>query len=101
MSKPKTLRQQVEDLQRLVEALSRENDVLRAECAQANRRIESGHQLVRKLKAEHLELMATKQVVFVRPNPAPRPVVTRFYRGGQLIEKTRIGNKATEVVVAQ
>lgn len=96
-----TLKQQVADLTALAEKLTRENYVLRSECARANERIEAGHQLVRKLKAEHQGLLAEKQVVFVRPNTAPRPVVTRFYRSGQLIEKTRIGNVATERVVTQ
>ena len=83
--------------------LRRENDVLRSEVAQANTRIEAGHQLLRQLKAEHARMTAqyeAKPKVVVRKQPAgPRPVVTRFYRGGQLWEKTRVGNQATERLV--
>lgn len=86
------------------DALRRENDMLRSEVAQANTRIEAGHQLLRALKAEHATVVAQYEakpkVVVVRKQPAgPRPIVTRFYRGGQLWEKTRVGNTATERLV--
>ena len=81
--------------------LRAQNDALRGEVAQANTRIEVGHQLLRQLKAEHAQVVAQYEakpkVVVVRKQPVePRPVVTRFYRGGQLWEKTRVGNQATE-----
>lgn len=84
--------------------LRAQNDALRGEVAQANTRIEAGHQLLRQLKAEHAQVVAQYEakpkVVVVRKQPAgPRPVVTRFYRGGQLWEKTRVGNQATERLV--
>lgn len=84
--------------------LRAQNDALRGEVAQANTRIEAGHQLLRQLKAEHAAVVAQYEakpkVVVVRKQPAgPRPVVTRFYRGGQLWEKTRVGNQATERLV--
>ena len=83
--------------------LRTQNDALRSEVAQANTRIETGHQLLRQLKAEHAAVVAqyeAKPRVVVRKQPTePRPVVTRFYRGGQLWEKTRVGNTATERLV--
>ena len=84
--------------------LREHNDALRDELAQANTRIEAGHQLLRRLKAEHAVVVAQYEakpkVVVVRKQPAePRPIVTRFYRGGQLWEKTRVGNQATERLV--
>lgn len=84
--------------------LREQNDALRSEVAQANARIEAGHQLLRRLKAEHATVVAQYEakpkVVVVRKQPTePRPVVTRFYRGGQLWEKTRLGNQATERLV--
>ena len=86
------------------EELRAQNEELRSEVAQANTRIEAGHQLLRQLKAEHATVVAQYEakpkVVVVRKQPAgPRPVVTRFYRGGQLWEKTRVGNQATERLV--
>lgn len=86
-----------------VEQLCRENEVLRSEVAQASRRIESGHQMLRQLKQEHAAVVAQYEAkpkaIFVRTNHTPRPIVTRFYRGGQLWEKTRVGNVATERLV--
>ena len=84
--------------------LRAQNDMLRSEVVQANTRIEAGHQLLRQLKAEHTTVVAQYEakpkVVVVRKQPAgPRPIVTRFYRGGQLWEKTRVGNTATEHLV--
>lgn len=64
----------------------------------ANKRIAKGHELVRELKVAALQ--ATKPAVIVRKMVKPvTPVVTRFYRGGKLIEKTRVGNTATECEV--
>lgn len=84
--------------------LHRQNDVLRSEVATANRRIEASHQMLRSLKAEHevvvAQLEAKPKVVLVRKQAAqPKPIVTRFCRGGQLWEKTRVGNVATERVI--
>lgn len=56
------------------------------------------------LHEEHKEVVAQLEakpkVVLVRKQAAqPKPIVTRFYRGGQLWEKTRVGNVATERVI--
>ena len=45
------------------------------------------------------EIIAGRRVVFVKPQRKVEPVVTRFYRNGQLWEKTRVGNVATERLV--
>ena len=39
--------------------------------------------------------------MFVKPQRKIEPVVTRFYRGGKLWEKTRVGNTATERLVEE
>lgn len=98
------LREEHDEVRAQNEELRTQNDALRGEVAQANTRIEAGHQLLRQLKAEHAQVVAQYEakpkVVVVRKQPAgPRPVVTRFYRGGQLWEKTRVGNQATERLV--
>ena len=70
---------------------------------QRDARILRGHDVVRSMKAEVAALreqLATKpRAVFIKPRTEPKPVVTRFYRGGQLWEKTRVGNTATERLV--
>ena len=108
----------LKSLQARIDELEAQNSALRAELNGANARIERGHQLVRQLKAEHLESMRQANLVIAHytqqpvaqpatPNsmPAPRaagPVaqpgtrVSRFTRGGFLYEKHRVGNKATE-----
>lgn len=47
------------------------------------------------------EIIAGRRVVFVKPRTEPKPTVTRFYRGGVLWEKTRVGNTATERLVSE
>ena len=39
--------------------------------------------------------------MFVKPQRKVEPVVTRFYRNGQLWEKTRVANVATERLVSE
>lgn len=62
----------------------------------ANKRIARGHELVRELKAAALKVAEPRVIVRKMVKPVAGPVVTRFYRGGKLIEKTRVGNTATE-----
>lgn len=60
-----------------------------------DRRIAAGHELVRGLRKEIAG--AAAPVVVIKRMVAPaKPVVTRFYRGGRLVEKTRVGNVASE-----
>lgn len=107
----------LKSLQARIDELEAQNSALRAELNGANARIERGHQLVRQLKAEHLESVRQFNLVIAHytqqsvaqpaPNDMPAPSVavpvaqpgtrvSRFTRGGFLYEKHRIGNKATE-----
>lgn len=63
--------------------------------------LDKGRKLYAALRAENEALKAqlAQRVVFIKPRTEPKPVVTRFYRGGKLWEKTRIGNDATERLV--
>lgn len=61
----------------------------------ANKRIAAGHAIVRELKVAALQA-AKPQVIIRKMVPVAKPVVTRFYRGGKLWEKTRTGNTAVE-----
>lgn len=81
-------------------------DDLRAQVAELEARLARGHGMVKALRAENdvlrEQLAAKPRAVIVRPRPAEaKPVVTRFYRGGQLWEKTRVGNHATERLVEE
>ena len=71
--------------------------------AERDARILRGHDVVRAMKTEVAELreqLAVKpKAVFIKPRTEPKPVVIRFYRGGQLIEKTRVGNVTTERLI--
>ena len=72
-----------------------ERDTLRA-------RIDTGIAAYKTARAEIArltEIVANKRVVFVKPQREAAPVITRFYRGGKLWEKTRVGNVATERLV--
>ena len=66
-------------------------------------RVEVAKVEYRKLRAQFEEMrsiVASGQTVFVRPQPkSQEPKVTRFYRGGRLWEKVRVGNQATERLV--
>lgn len=108
----------LKSLQARIDELEAQNSALRAELNGANARIERGHQLVRRLKAEHLESVRQFDLVIAHytqqsvaqpatPNDMPAPSVavpvaqpgtrvSRFTRGGFLYEKHRVGNKATE-----
>ena len=85
----------IEELKAELAATAAERDTLRA-------RIDTGIAAYKTARAEIArltEVVANKRVVFVKPRTEPKPVVTRFYRGGKLWEKTRVGNVATERLV--
>lgn len=66
--------------------------------------LDKGRKLYAALRAENEALkaqMAQRTVFIKRPATKPAPVVTRFYRGGKLWEKTRVGNNATERLVEE
>lgn len=91
------------ELELLVEELKAHLVATATERDEALARIEVAKTEYKKLRAqfeEMREIVASKQTVFVRPQPRPQePKVTRFYRGGQLWEKVRVGNQATERLV--
>ena len=85
----------IEELKAELAATAAERDTLRA-------RIDTGIAAYKTARAEIArltEVVANKRVVFVKPRTEPKPVVARFYRGGKLWEKTRVGNVATERLV--
>ena len=91
------------DLELLVAQLQAELAEVKAQRDEALARIEVAKTEYRKLRVqfeEMREIVASCQTVFVRPQPrSQEPKVTRFYRGGQLWEKVRVGNQATERLV--
>lgn len=97
--------QENEELRAQLQASHGEAEELRRKLAEADARIAKGAEIVRSLKAEYRVMqgqVAAKPRVVVRKAGAhnqDRPVVTRFWRGGQLWEKTRVGNQATERLV--
>ena len=97
------LQAQIAELEAAQRGLVETIDDLRQQVAERDARILRGHDVVRAAKAEvsalREQLEAKPKVVFVKPRTEPKPVVTRFYRGGQLWEKTRVGNTATERLV--
>ena len=102
------LQAQIEELNAAVVGLTETIDELRQDVAVRDARILRGHDVVRALRAEitvlHEQLEVKPRVVIRKVGAAaagPQPVVTRFVRGGQLWEKTRVGNTATERLVEQ
>ena len=98
------LQAQIAELEAAQRGLVETIDDLRQQVAERDARILCGHDLVRSMKTEvtalREQLAAKPKAVFIKPRTEPKPVVTRFYRGGQLWEKTRVGNVATERLVS-
>ena len=99
------LQAQIAELEAAQRGLVETIDDLRQQVAERDARILCGHDLARSMKTEiaalREQLAAKPKAIFVKPRTEPKPVVTRFYRGGQLWEKTRLGNTATERLVAE
>lgn len=97
------LQAQIAELEAAQQGLVETIDDLRQQVIERDARILHGHSLVRSMKTEiaalREQLGAKPKAVFIKPCTEPKPVVTRFYRGGQLWEKTRVGNVATERLV--
>lgn len=97
------LQAQIAELEAAQQGLVETIDDLRQQVIERDARILHGHSLVRSMKTEiaalREQLAVKPKAVFIKPRTEPKPVVTRFYRGGQLWEKTRVGNVATERVV--
>ena len=98
------LQAQIAELEAAQRGLVETIDDLRQQMAERDTRILRGHDVVRSMKVEIVALreqLAVKpKAIFIKPRTEPKPVVTRFYRGGQLWEKTRVGNVATERLVS-
>lgn len=95
MATKKELEILVEELKTQLAATAGERDTLRA-------RLDTGLAAYKTLRGQYEEVreqLKARRVVFVKPRTEPQPVVTRFYRGGRLWEKTRVGNRATERLV--
>ena len=97
MATKKELEVLIEELKaELIKTVS-ERDVLRA-------RIDTkiaAYKTARGEIARLTELVATRQAVIIKPRREPVATTTRFYRGGKLWEKTRVGNVATERLVEE
>ena len=97
------LQAQIAELEAAQRGLVEIIDDLRQQVAERDARILRGHDVVRSMKTEvaalREQLAVKPKAVFIKPRTEPKPVVTRFYRGGQLWEKTRVGNVATERLV--
>ena len=86
----------IEELKAALAGAAAENEVLRA-------RLNTGIAAFKTARGEIArlnEIIAGRRAVFVKPRTEPKPTVTRFYRGGVLWEKTRLGNMATERLVS-
>ena len=95
MATKKELEILVEELKAQLAATAGERDTLRA-------RLDTGLAAYKVLRGQYEEVreqLKARRVVFVKPQRKVEPVVTRFYRNGQLWEKTRVGNAATERLV--
>ena len=99
------LQAQIAELEAAQRGLVETIDDLRQQVIERDARILRGHDLARAMKTEvaalREQLAVKPKAVFIRPRTEPKPVVTRFYRGGQLWEKTQLGNTATERLVAE
>jgi len=87
----------IEELKAALAGAAAENEVLRT-------RLNAGIAAFKTARGEIArlnEIIAGRRVVFVKPRTEPKPTVTRFYRNGQLWEKTRVGNAATERLVSE
>ena len=95
MATKKELEILVEELKAQLAATAGERDTLRA---RLDTRL-AAYKVLRGQYEEVREQLKARRVVFVKPQRKVEPVVTRFYRNGQLWEKTRVGNAATERLV--
>ena len=87
----------LEEARTQLEETACERDTLQA-------RVDAGIAAYKTLRGECERLreqLVAKHVVIVKPRREPVAVTTRFYRGGQLWEKTRVGNVATERLVEE
>jgi len=87
----------IEELKAALAGAAAENEVLRARLNTGIAAFNTARGEIARLN----EIIAARQVVFIKPRTEPKPVVTRFYRNGQLWEKTRVGNAATERLVSE
>ena len=87
------LEAQIAELTAALSEAAKENEVLLA-------RLAAGHAAFKTARAEIARLSAVVADTRRAPVTKPAPVVTRFYRAGVLWEKTRVGNMATERMVA-
>lgn len=97
MATKKELEILIEELKAQLMATTTERNTLRA-------RLDTGLAAFKTLRAKHEEVceqLRLRQAVFIKPQRKVEPVVTRFYRGGKLWEKTRVGNTATERLVEE
>ena len=85
----------IEELKAALAGAAAENEVLRARLNTGIAAFNTARGEIARLN----EIIAGRRVVFVKPRTEPKPTVTRFYRNGQLWEKTRVGNVATERLV--
>lgn len=97
MATKKELEILVEELKAQLAVTAGERDTLRA-------RLDTGLAAYKVLRGQYEEVreqLKARRVVFVKPQRKVEPVITRFYRGGKLWEKTRVGNTATERLVEE
>lgn len=87
----------IEELKAALAGAAAENEVLRAQLNTGIAAFKTARGEIARLN----EIIAGRQVVFIKPRTEPKPTVTRFYRGGVLWEKTRVGNVATERLVSE
>ena len=83
-----------------IASLQAEIAALKEQLAERDARLELAREEYRKVRAGSRALeFALAQARAAKP-AAPAPVVTRFVRAGQTIEKTRIGNRSIERVLS-
>lgn len=85
-----------------IASLQAEIAALKEQLAERDARLELAREEYRKVRAGSRALeFALAQARAAKPAaPAPAPVVTRFVRAGQTVEKTRIGNRSIERVLS-